>query len=146
MKYSFFALVLIGVLFSSSALAKQVYSPVASGCSLKENITVSATFNLKANSLAEARKIFADQVAKITKFSKSGSKLELQSQNYNINSNLKYYDQDGQPISYSYQISGSSSYKMDDSVQAFKFAEFLIAQKMQISFDSNAYRQGNCSE
>ena len=148
MKYAFLIVAVIS-LIAVSALAEKpmIVTAGAAACGLKENITISVSFSKKANSFAEAKKLFDEQVAKISEFAKaqSVSKLEVQNQNYSISSNPRDYGDNGQVISYNYQLSGSTSYKMDNSNLAFKFAEFLTNQKMQVSLSSDAYREGNCS-
>ncbi len=139
------------ILISSNVYAKEAVARIMGGagnCEMKETVTININFNLKASSLAEAKKMFDDQSAKVAEFAKaqSLSKLDLQSQSYNINTNVRDYDNNGQPMSYSYQVSGSSSYKLDNAEAAFKFAEFLAAQKIQVGLNSSSYRQGNCDQ
>jgi hypothetical protein len=110
------------------------------GCVLKENVTVGINFNHKVPSIKEAKVKFDEQTKAIEQFAKQQElkKFEKQSMNYNIYTQMEY----NQPT---YQLSGSVQYQMDNSEEAFKFAEFLTQQKLQVSVNSNAYRQGNCN-
>lgn len=146
MKHMILALlVAIGVIFPAYA-CKGCMSASAE-CTLQENVTLSVTYNFKASSFAEAKKMFDDHVAKVQTFAKQQKlkKFSLQNQNYNIYAQPLNYNPDGTPNSFTYQINGSSSYVMDNADAAFTFAEFLTKQKMQVGLNSNSYRQGNCS-
>jgi hypothetical protein len=151
MKYFLFLATVIFSAISIESYSKQIAAPSivapSNSCALKENVTVNVSFNFKANSFPEAKTKFDSQVAKVTEFAKSQaiSKLEVQNQNYNISSNAAEYGQNGQPIRYDYQLSGNTTYKIDNSAAAFKFAEFLNKQNMQVGINSDAYRQGDCA-
>lgn len=138
-------LVATTALLTTSAYATNI-APGA-GCTMKETVTINVQYNFKASSFAEAKKMFDDQNAKVTAYAKKQevNKFDLQSQNYNIYAQPQNYGSDGQPQSYTYQVTGSSGYIMDNADAAFKFAEFLNAQKIQVGMNSNAYRQGNCN-
>lgn len=124
--------------------AKRALMP---GCNMREQVSLNVQYNFKANSFAEAKKMFDEQNAKVEALAKKQAlaKFELQNQNYNIYSQPQNYGQDGQPQSYTYQVSGTSTYVMESSDAAFKFAELLTAQKIQVGMNSNMYRQGNCN-
>jgi len=117
------------------------------GCSMKEQVSINVQYNFRANSFADAKKMFDEQNAKITEYAKKQevAKFDLQNQNYNISASPQNYGPDGQPQNYIYQVNGSSSYMMDNADAAFKFAEYLNSQKIQVGMNSNSYRQGNCN-
>jgi hypothetical protein len=64
--------------------------------------------------------------------------LEPQSMSYNVNSRNNNMDTN-------YEVSGNVQYQMPSSDMAFKFAEFLEKQKMNVNISANSYRQGNCN-
>lgn len=130
-----------------SKVASKIAPGMGNACTMKETVTLNVTYNFKANTLAEAKKMYDEQNAKVGEFAKKQvtGKFDVQSQNYNIYGSPQNYGPDGQPQSYSYQVSGSTGYMMDDADMAFKFAEFLTSQKMQVGINSNSYRQGNCN-
>jgi hypothetical protein len=64
-------------------------------------------------------------------------KFDLQSLNYNINSNYNNGSQ-------GYQLNGSASYQVGNADEAFKLAEFLTQQKFNVSVNGNSYRNGMC--
>jgi uncharacterized protein YggE len=142
-------LAMVAAFASSPAFATKMAMPAAgaNACTMKETVTVNIQYNFKASTFAEAKKMFDEQNTKVTDFAKKQEvgKFDLQNQNYNIYSQPLNYTPDGQPTTYNYQVTGSSSYIMDNVDAAFKFAEFLTAQKIQVGLNSNSYRQGNCN-
>jgi len=113
------------------------------GCSMQTQVNLQVSYNLKANSFAEAQKLIADQNAKIQQMAgqQKLTEFKLQSENSNIN-NQPNYNPDGSFSGVTYQVSGSLSYVLSDNTEASKFADFLTAQKMQVSLNSSTYR--NC--
>jgi len=71
-------------------------------------------------------------------------KFQLQQQNYSVASQANSYN--GQPEDSGFNVNGSNSYSIDDEDVAFKFAEMLIAKKMQVGLNSNGYHNGECAE
>lgn len=128
-------------------VAKKAVAGMMPGCSMREQVSINVQYNFRANSFAEAKKMFDEQNAKVTDYAKKQevAKFELQNQNYNINAQPQNYGPDGQPQNYIYQVNGNSSYVMDNADAAFKFAEYLNSQKIQVGMNSNSYRQGNCN-
>lgn len=118
---------------------KPVADRQASGCVLKETVSVGVNFNMPAQTMTEAKAKFENTMKQIEDYAVSQKleKLEPQSMNYNI-----YAQNNG--MDKSYQVSGNVQYQMPSSDMAFKFAEFLEKQKMNVNINANAYRQGNC--
>jgi uncharacterized protein YggE len=129
------------------AYACQSVAVAAGTCTMQETVTLTVNYNFKAKSFAEAKQKFDAQIAKVSEYAKGQQikKFDLQNQNYNIYSQPVSYNPDGTPDTYSYQVTGSSNYIMDNADAAFKFAEFLTNQKMQVGLNSNSYRNGNCN-
>ncbi|MFO0389067.1 MAG: hypothetical protein ACK502_05015 [Alphaproteobacteria bacterium] len=113
----------------------------ASGCVMKENVSVGINFNMIATSMAEAKVKYDNSMKQISDYAAELKieKLEPQSMNYNI-----YAQNNG--AEKNYQVSGNVQYQMTSSDMAFKFAEFLEKQKMNVNINSNSYRQGNCNQ
>lgn len=126
------------------AVAKSMVAPHT--CSMKNTIRITVQYNFKESSLASAKKKFDEQNAKIKAFAvkQELGKFEMQSQSYNINSQPVRYNPDGSAAGFTYSVSGSSSYNMDNEAAAFKFAEFLTAQNIRVGVNSSSYRQGSC--
>lgn len=148
--YFLASLAVVGFLLPVSA---QAIKPPAMGqgigdCVMKQEVSLSISFNRKAKDLVQARSVFDEQMAKIEEFArqKQIKSLFLQSQNYSVSAQPANYGPDGQPENYSYQINGSFNYRLANSDTAFMFAEFLTTQKMIVSVNANAYRQGNCQQ
>jgi uncharacterized protein YggE len=116
-------------------------------CRMQEQVTVNVNYNFKAKSFSDAKKMFDEQNAKVAELAKQQklTKFDLQNQNYNIYSNPTSYTPDGLPQDYTYQVNGSSAYRMENAEAAFKFAEFLSQQKIQVGLNSNSYNSGNCN-
>jgi uncharacterized protein YggE len=114
-------------------------------CGMQENMTLTVNFNFKAKNFTDAKQKFDQQLATVTEYAKQQKikKFDLQNQNYNIYAQPSSYNPDGSPTDYTYQVTGSSNYMMDNADAAFKFAEFLTQLKMQVSLNSNSYRTGN---
>jgi uncharacterized protein YggE len=134
---------------ADKAVARMAHAvpPVSGGsCALQETVNLTVTYNFKAKSFTEAKQKFDEQIAKVNEFAKQQkvTKFDLQNQNYNIYSQPLSYHPDGTPDTYSYQVNGSSNYVMDNANAAFKFAEFLTGQKMQVGLNSNSYRNSPC--
>lgn len=141
------ALPLICALATPAFASKIMSGGMPGNCEMKENITLNVQFNRKVASFEEAKKIFSDMTSKIEEMAKQQGigALTLQNQNYNVSASPQGYAPDGAtPLAFTYQVGGNASYKMDNADAAFKFAEFLITQKMQVGLNSNSYRQGNC--
>lgn len=144
MKKSMIILTAAAALLAAPAQAEKMARIMANpdGCSMKEQVTISVSFNQKVNGFADGEGVFRSHMKKIEDYAAEQKvKVMIQSQNYNVSSQRDYNDMDG----LSYQMNGSMSYQMDDVAAATKFAEFLTQQqKMQVNLSSNAYRQGNC--
>lgn len=136
-------LFVIATALSQPAFATKVVDRLAqnsSGCEMKENLSVSVNFNMKADSLMEAKAKFDDRMKQVADYAAQQKieNLEVQSMNYNIYSDVNNSEK-------TYQINGNVQYQMKSSDMAFKFAEFLEKQKMNVNINSNSYRQGNCN-
>lgn len=142
MKY--FIVVMLSFIFAMPSYASKIV-PAPDQC-MKENITININYNLKGKNFEEIKKKFDEQNAKIEAYAKEQklTKFVLQSKNYNINASASYYNQGGEPESFQYSGNGNVSYMLDNAEVAFKFCEFLISQKIQVSMNSNMYNQGNC--
>ena len=115
----------------------------APACKMQENVTLSISFNLRLKSFAEAKKKFDDKMAQIVDFAKQQniSKFQLQSMNYNISSQPS---NSGDISEQDYQMNGNVSYLLDSTENAFKLAEFLNQQKIQVNVSVNKYQNGMC--
>lgn len=145
MKYLF--AIILSVFLTNSAHAKsEAVAPVAGQC-IKETVTININYNIKGKSFDEIKKLIDEQNAKVEEYAKQQklTTFKLQSKNYNINSSPASYDLSNRPETFQYSGNGSSSYLLDSSEIAFKFCEFLISQKIQVSMNSNSYNQGNCT-
>ena len=147
MKYLFVLATALGLMAFPAFATKAIMPGGGMECTMKETVSINVQYNFRANSFAEAKKMFDEQNAKVTDFAKKQNvaKFELQNQNYNIYAQPQNYGPDGQPQSFIYQVNGSSAYVMDSADAAFKFAEFLNQNKIQVGMNSNSYRQGNCN-
>lgn len=117
---------------------------VAQNCA-QENVTLTVTFNLKAKSFSEAKTKFDEKMKQIVEYAKQQhiEPFEPQSLNYNINAMQIAYDEGG-PIIGGYQLSGNTSYKLDNTDAALKLGEFLAGQKIQVGMNVNQYKNANC--
>lgn len=115
-------------------------APNNSGCELKETVSVGINFNMTAQTMLEAKAKFDNTMQQISNYAADQKieKLDPQSMNYNI-----YAQNNG--VDKNYQVTGNVQYQMTSSDVAFKFADFLEKQKMNVNINSNAYRQGNCN-
>jgi|CXWL01.1.fsa_nt_gi hypothetical protein len=140
--------IVFSVFLSSSANAKDIMGMLSSaaGNCMKETVSININYNLKGKSFDEIKKLIDEQNAKIEEYAKQQklTKFELQGKNYNISASASSYDPSGRPESFQYNGNGNVSYNLDSSDAAFKFCEFLISQKIQVSMNSNMYNQGNC--
>lgn len=145
MKY--FLTIVLSLFFYVSAHAElRAEKMVASSECMKENITININYNLKGKSFDEIKKKFDEQNAKIEAYAKEQklTKFALQNKNYNISASASSYNQGGEPDTFQYSGNGNVSYMLENAEAAFKFCEFLISQKIQVSMNSNMYNQGNC--
>lgn len=139
---------LLAIIFSM-CLAMPAYADlsankIAPSQCMKETVNVNINYNLKGKSFDEIKKKFDEQNAKIEAYAKEQklTKFDLQSKNYNINASASSYNQGGEPDTFQYNGNGNVSYMLDNAEAAFKFCEFLITQKIQVSMNSNMYNQG----
>ena len=111
---------------------------------MQENVTVNVNFNIRADSFADAKQKFDQKIQQVTDFAKQQNipKFEMQSMNYNINSQMNY--ENGAQEQF-YQLGGNASYMLDSSDSAFKLGEFLTKQKFQVSINASKYRNNNCA-
>ncbi|MCE2927787.1 MAG: hypothetical protein LW823_09140 [Rickettsiales bacterium] len=117
-----------------------VVRPAGADCAMQEQVSIGVNFNAKASGFMDARKQFDEMSNKVEQFAKQQNiKLSLQNMNYSVN----VQQETGGP---SFQIYGNMNYQMDNADSAFKFAEFLTQQKLQVSLNSNAYRAGMCNQ
>jgi hypothetical protein len=151
MKYALMLSMAIALAVASPSHATKPISAIARNlpageCTLKENVSLTVSFNRRVKSFSEAKSIFDEQMKKVEDFAvqQKIGKLVVQSQNYNVSAQPVGYSPDGVPDSYNYQVNGSVNYLMHSADAAFKFGEFLTQNKIQVSLSSNAYRQGNC--
>lgn len=136
---------LVSILLASAVISSPVYgeslaAALKPGCVMKETVSVNISFNQKTPSFKEAKAKFDEQMKSIEQYAKQQElkKFDKQSMNYNIYSQMD----NNSPA---YQLSGNVQYQLDNADEAFKFAEFLTAQKFQVNLNSNAYKQGNCN-
>lgn len=136
---------LLAVLLASAPAhaEKMMRGPGDGACGMQTQVNLQVSYNLKANSFAEAQKMVADQNAKIQQMAEQQklTKFKLQSENSNISSQPNY-NPDGSASGFVYQVSGSLSYVLTDNAEASRFADFLTGQKMQVNLNSSTYR--NC--
>lgn len=113
---------------------------ISAQCGLQEQVSISISFNLFADSFTQAKAKYDEKMQLIADYAKKQNmkKFDLQSQNYNINSN---YNNNSQ----GYQLSGSANYQVGNSDEAFKFAEFLAGQKFNVAVNGNSYKNGMCA-
>ena len=148
MKNKLLLAIIIGTFLSVPAYAQLSPMPASKEC-MKENVTINISYNnLKGKNFDDIKKLFDEQTAKINEYAKQQkiSKFDLTSKNYNVSASAATYDTSGKPETFNYSGSGSSSYTLDNSGTAFKFCEFLVSQKIQVSMSSNVYNQGNCTK
>lgn len=124
--------------FATKPVANRV---IPAGCEFKENVTVGISFNMNASSMQEAKSKFDETMGRIAQYAADQKieKLDPQSMNYNI-----YAQNNGSDKNY--QVTGNVQYQMTSSDVAFKFADFLEKQKMNVNINANSYRQGNCNQ
>jgi len=130
--------------YANEAVARKVAPGGANGCKMQENVTLSINFTIRAKSFAESRTKYEEKMQQVTNFATQQGikKFQLQSMNYNINSQNVNYDGMPEP---GYQLSGNASYLLDSADSAFKLGEFLGEQKMQVSVNVNKYQNGSCN-
>lgn len=140
MKY--FLAIIFSMCLAIPAYADKM-SGVPSQC-MKETVNVNINYNLRGKSFEEIKKKFDEQNAKIEAYAKEQklTKFDLQNKNYNINASASSYNQGGEPDTFQYSGNGNVSYMLDNADAAFKFCEFLVSQKIQVSMNSNTYNQG----
>ena len=106
---------------------------------MQENATINISFNIRAQSFADAKAKFDEKIKQVADFAKQQDvkKFDQQSLNYNVNSqNNNFNDGSNQP---SYQLSGNAGYQLDSADSAFKLAEFLTQQKFQVNVNVNKF-------
>lgn len=142
MKY-FLAIIFSVFLITPSYAELSANKIVPSQC-MKETVNVNINYNLRGKSFEEIKKKFDEQNAKIEAYAKEQklTKFDLQNKNYNINASASSYNQGGEPDTFQYSGNGNVSYMLDNADAAFKFCEFLVSQKIQVSMNSNTYNQG----
>lgn len=142
MKTSFTLMSVVVALFVTPALAeKAITVPVTSKCGFQEQVSIGINFNLTAEGFTQAKQKYDEKMQVIADYAKKQNlqKFELQSMNYNINSNYNGAMQN-------YQLNGSVNYQMANADDAIKFAEFLTQQKLNVSVNGNSYKNGQmCS-
>ncbi|MEQ1705971.1 MAG: hypothetical protein ABL867_08400 [Rickettsiales bacterium] len=139
MKNKFIAVATVCTLFSTSSFAEKAISMLAAPkCGFQEQVSISINFNLTAEGFTQAKGKFDEKMVVIADYAKNQKlqKFELQSMNYNINSNYNGSMQN-------YQLSGSVNYQMANADDAIKFAEFLTQQKLNVSVNGNSYKNGS---
>lgn len=126
---------------TTPAYATKITAP-GMNCALKETVSVGINFNTVAVSMAEAKAKIDEKMSQIRNFASQQKieNLEPQSMNYSINS------QNYNNAEKTYAVSGNMQYQMPSTEIAFKFADFLEKQKLNVNINSNAYRQGNCNQ
>lgn len=132
----------VGVFLSTPVLADRMMSSIVPAkCGVQEQVAISISFNLTADSFAQAKTKYDEKMQSISDYAKKQEmkKFELQSMNYNINSNYNNNVQN-------YQINGSVNYQVGNADEAIKFAEFLTGQKFNVSVNGSSYKNGNCVE
>ncbi len=142
MKIKYFLVVIFSLFLAMPVLAdRMVGSARASQCALQEQVSISISFNLTAESFMQAKTKYDEKMQSISDYAKKQNmkKFDLQSMNYNINSNYNNNVQN-------YQMNGSVNYQVGNSDEAFKFAEFLTEQKFNVSVNGNSYRNGTCAD
>jgi hypothetical protein len=132
---------------SANGIAEERFIAAPNQC-MKENISININYNLKGKSFDEIKKKFDEQNAKIEEYAKEQklTKFTLQSKNYNISASASSYNRGGEPEDFQFSGNGNVSYMLDNAEAAFKFSDFLITQKIQVSLNSNMYNQGNCEK
>ena len=128
------------LLLAIPAYAEKTVGNIAAKCLMQEQVSISVNFNLSADSFTQAKAKYDEKIQSVTEFAKKQNikKFELQSLNYNINSNYN----NG---SSGYQLNGSANYQIDVADEAFKLAEFLTQQKFNVSVNGNSYKNGMCA-
>jgi len=126
--------------FALPAHAEKTVGNIAPKCAMQEQVSLSISFNLMADSFTQAKAKYDERMRSISEYAKKQNmkKFELQSLNYNINSNYNNSQQE-------YQLSGSAGYQVGDADEAFKLAEFLTQQKFNVSVNGNSYKNGMCA-
>src|SRR5688572_23227702 len=144
-RYFLVTVVLILVLAitnSTSALSKIALLSTKK-CGFQEDVSLSVNFNFPVESFRGAKAKFDEKLKQVEDYAKAQKidKFELQSMNYNINSQSGY---NGMPDTF--QFSGSMSYKLDSFESGVKLGEFLSKQKFQVNLSANSYKNGSCSQ
>lgn len=142
MKNRFISVVMVGLLISDPVFAEKTHSAVVvPKCGFLEQVSISISFNLNAEGFTQAKEKYDEKMQLIADYAKKQNlqKFELQSMNYNINSNYNGTMQN-------YQLNGSFNYQMANIDDAIKFAEFLTQQKLNVSVNGNSYKNGVCNE
>lgn len=139
---------LLAVILSVFLVVPSYANRVAPEQCMKEHVSININYNLKGKSFDEIKKKFDEQNAKIEEYAKEKklTKFTLQSKNYNINASASSYNQGGEPENFQFSGNGNVSYMLDNAEAAFKFCEFLVGQKIQVSMNSNTYNQGDCGK
>ena len=127
-----------------AAPANATILPAGGECVMKENVSISINFNMKAASLTDAKTKVDEKMAQIKAFAAKQKidNIEPQSMNYNISQQNYGNNSDREK---EYRVSGNLSYKLDSSDVAFTFAEFLEKEDYRVTLNSNSYRRGNCN-
>lgn len=133
-------LALISVLQAPTAVHAGVAPSSASDCVMKENATLSVSFNGVSETATGVQAKLLMELGAIEGYAKEMGihKLDLQNQSYNI-----YTQDNGGRIS-GYNFNTSASYGVDDANKAVKLMELLTSKGVQASVNVNSYRNGNC--
>lgn len=141
------AVVSVPAYAGKSVISTEMANRILPGnCDLKETVTLAVNFNRKVRSFSEAKTVIDEQMKKVNELAEQQQikPLVIQSQSQNVSAQPTSYLPDGTPDNYNYNVNGNVSYMIKSADAAYKFAEFLTQQKMQVSLSSNAYRSGNC--
>ncbi len=145
MKTSYYSLITAGFLLFivSPANAKgevAVRNENVQKCAFQENVNISINFNLMAEGFAQAKVKYDEKIQSISEYAKKHDlkKFAMQSLSYNINNN------NGNNGSYS--LNGGANYQLGNTDEAFKFADFLTQQKLNVSVNGNSYKNGVCAD
>lgn len=131
---------LISALQVPAAADARVVPVSASNCVMKENATLSVSFNGVSEAATGVQAKLLMELGAIEGYAKEMGihKLDLQNQSYNI------YTQDNGGRINGYNFNTSASYRVDDANKAVKLMELLTSKGVQASVNVNSYRNGNC--
>ena len=134
-------IVALTTLIPISAYARAMPIFPGGGCA-QENATLGVNFNFKAQSFAEAKQKFDDEMKQFDDFAKQQhiEKLIVQNMNYSVNSQQAY----GNMSDGSYQLNGNASYRMESADDAFKLGDFLTKQHFMVNVNVNRNGNGPC--